>query len=196
MIDSIHNAILSDQFKSSLFDNHYITELVATILFAMIISEALAMVLIRMISAYTEQHFYSTFPPFSIFMYDLIDSNEHLGEHVEASRGLHISLDERRLLIDKVLTTRQLDERSTEPSKDEIDKDEIKKNLEQQSCVPSLQSLEGTNSQVCAICLAELKVNDRVSHSRSCNHEYHNDCIRLWLEKNDTCPCCRRNAFI
>mmetsp|Transcript_21870 Transcript_21870/g.32736 ORF Transcript_21870/g.32736 Transcript_21870/m.32736 type:complete len:212 (+) Transcript_21870:169-804(+) len=211
MRDSIHIAILSDQFKSSLFDNHYnITQIVVTILLAMIISEALALVLYRIISSYTEQHFYSTFPSYSIFMFDLIDSNEHpfmpLGEqlHGGAGRGSHhISLDERRLLIDKILTTKRLDERSVK-LRNINERDEIENRVQKDplchksSSVSSLQSLEGTStsSDVCPICLVELKVNDSVSHSRSCNHEYHTDCIHQWLEKNDTCPCCRRNVFI
>ena len=37
--------------------------------------------------------------------------------------------------------------------------------------------------------------NDIVSHSKLCKHEYHTDCIHQWLEKYDTCPCCRRNVF-
>jgi hypothetical protein len=44
----------------------------------------------------------------------------------------------------------------------------------------------------CSICLTEL---DRFTQRLDCGHEFHNDCINLWLIKNNTCPMCRENII-
>jgi hypothetical protein len=41
----------------------------------------------------------------------------------------------------------------------------------------------------CSICLE--KIDYETISKISCNHYFHTTCIKLWLEKNLSCPCCR-----
>lgn len=44
----------------------------------------------------------------------------------------------------------------------------------------------------CSICLSPLhKHNKRIIHLEKCLHSYHDNCIYKWLQKKNTCPCCR-----
>jgi len=40
--------------------------------------------------------------------------------------------------------------------------------------------------QTCAICLEEGPLAELY-----CGHRYHPQCIRIWLQKQTLCPCCR-----
>jgi hypothetical protein len=51
------------------------------------------------------------------------------------------------------------------------------------------------NSNICSICLETLN-NDNDINKLSCSHTYHNECIKLWYEKNKTCPLCRSKIII
>ena len=44
----------------------------------------------------------------------------------------------------------------------------------------------------CSICLEEYKINEKIM-ILNCNHIYHERCIKMWLDQNDTCPICREN---
>jgi len=51
-----------------------------------------------------------------------------------------------------------------------------------------------------SICLEKYKPVDRISLAKNeqtpCHrHLYHEDCIKVWLMKNDNCPYCRRSYF-
>lgn len=54
----------------------------------------------------------------------------------------------------------------------------IKKNL-----------IENYNSE-CVICLETFKKNEKVAQLE-CEHTFHKDCIKTWLNLNNTCPTCR-----
>lgn len=46
----------------------------------------------------------------------------------------------------------------------------------------------------CIICLEQYQENDSVSWARNtmyCNHAFHTSCIKKWLKKKRSCPCCR-----
>ena len=43
----------------------------------------------------------------------------------------------------------------------------------------------------CAVCQDDCHKNEKVRHL-PCGHEFHLDCIDPWLNKNNTCPTCRR----
>lgn len=47
-------------------------------------------------------------------------------------------------------------------------------------------------SQPCSICL-EYNTTTDTSGSTTCNHTFHKDCIKPWLEKKLICPNCRAN---
>jgi hypothetical protein len=42
----------------------------------------------------------------------------------------------------------------------------------------------------CSICLEEYKKNDNINVLK-CNHIFHNNCLKMWLLNNNTCPLCR-----
>lgn len=46
----------------------------------------------------------------------------------------------------------------------------------------------------CPICLDKYEINDKII-SLNCNHKFHNDCLKLWIKKNNTCPQCRENII-
>ena len=50
----------------------------------------------------------------------------------------------------------------------------------------------------CAICIARYHVGDKIcwSPNPSCEHVFHHECIRMWLEKHDDCPMCRAPYFL
>jgi len=41
----------------------------------------------------------------------------------------------------------------------------------------------------CSICLKSMYCNDLVK--TECGHLFHKDCLKIWLDKKDTCPLCR-----
>lgn len=47
----------------------------------------------------------------------------------------------------------------------------------------------------CAICLEDYVEGDCCRIFPKCKHMFHSDCIDDWLEKNLTCPICRRYVF-
>ena len=50
----------------------------------------------------------------------------------------------------------------------------------------------------CEICLDEVMVGDEMAGSlnKACIHEFHLECIRQALERQPTCPCCRRDYMV
>jgi len=49
------------------------------------------------------------------------------------------------------------------------------------------------NDLKCAICLRKISLNKNFKVLPVCNHKFHIKCINNWLDKNNTCPCCRLN---
>lgn len=45
----------------------------------------------------------------------------------------------------------------------------------------------------CSICYLNFKKNDFVTSVPVCGHEYHFECIKIWIESKTSCPCCRSN---
>lgn len=47
----------------------------------------------------------------------------------------------------------------------------------------------------CSICMDDYKHDDKITEL-VCNHIYHHDCIIMWLNRNNSCPICKRNMDI
>ncbi|KAF9615773.1 hypothetical protein IFM89_026374 [Coptis chinensis] len=60
-----------------------------------------------------------------------------------------------------------------------------------------MHNLPGT-CDTCAVCLNELKKNDRVRELRNCCHVFHIKCIDRWLDHGDqkNCPLCRAPLLV
>lgn len=94
--------IIKQNIISKLVDDDNSYNLIVSILFAILLSEALAIMLYRMMSTYCDSHFYNTFTSYTSLMYDLIDGNERPNLHLHQDL-----LEDRRLLIGKMLYTRK-----------------------------------------------------------------------------------------
>ena len=44
---------------------------------------------------------------------------------------------------------------------------------------------------ICSICLTDITLDER---ELGCKHKFHKKCIKRWLERNPTCPICRKNV--
>lgn len=51
---------------------------------------------------------------------------------------------------------------------------------------------EGTNKGECSICMDEVTIGVEVA-TLPCNHWFHMECIRSWLQEHNTCPHCRKS---
>ncbi|XP_071905395.1 NEP1-interacting protein 1-like isoform X2 [Coffea arabica] len=62
----------------------------------------------------------------------------------------------------------------------------------------NLHSIETTNPSchetICAICLTDFKNGDCARMLPNCGHSFHVNCIDEWLNRNGTCPVCRRDV--
>ena len=46
----------------------------------------------------------------------------------------------------------------------------------------------------CSICTDNLEKNNTPIKTLDCNHQYHTDCIDIWLKEHNTCPLCRQEV--
>lgn len=46
---------------------------------------------------------------------------------------------------------------------------------------------------ICVICQGEYE-NDELIGGLHCRHEYHVECIKKWLQQNNSCPICKAAA--
>lgn len=72
---------------------------------------------------------------------------------------------------------------------------DFKKYIEEEPTLPIV--IDDSDNNICSICIEEFKEED-VSELRQlkCSHIYHDKCINLWFEKNNTCPNCREKSFV
>lgn len=46
---------------------------------------------------------------------------------------------------------------------------------------------------ICVICQGEYETNELIG-GLQCRHEYHVECIKKWLQQNNSCPICKATA--
>lgn len=63
----------------------------------------------------------------------------------------------------------------------------------QDSVIDSLPQVEASQSEECAVCREAFKAQ---ATSLPCKHLYHQECIRPWLERHNSCPLCRQAVSI
>ena len=49
--------------------------------------------------------------------------------------------------------------------------------------------------EICIICLEEFNKNNSIT-TLECEHSYHIECIKDWLNNKTTCPCCKVTILI
>ena len=57
-----------------------------------------------------------------------------------------------------------------------------------------VMKLKQSKNEDCTICLDALKSNENVINL-PCNHYYHEDCIKRWLNEQNFCPVCRTKCY-
>ena len=68
---------------------------------------------------------------------------------------------------------------------------EIEKQLEKKD--ETIKGLRKKEKGMCNICFEELPLGDE--YATKCGHCFHTNCLLKWLEKNNTCPCCRTELY-
>ena len=53
--------------------------------------------------------------------------------------------------------------------------------------MPNAISSNPDNRPLCSICLEDIQ-HEALTYRLNCNHEYHRDCLELWLYRQNTCP--------
>lgn len=57
-------------------------------------------------------------------------------------------------------------------------------------------NVEESQTSNCIICYGAFQVDDKYLQYPGCKHEYHFDCLTVWLEKTPRCPMCKSHARI
>mmetsp|Transcript_3949 Transcript_3949/g.9538 ORF Transcript_3949/g.9538 Transcript_3949/m.9538 type:complete len:427 (+) Transcript_3949:129-1409(+) len=57
------------------------------------------------------------------------------------------------------------------------------------SCSAASSSLNSVDEPHCTICFVELEDGDRVGNL-NCVHVFHADCLKMWVQKRNSCPLC------
>lgn len=57
-----------------------------------------------------------------------------------------------------------------------------------------VESTDGLLLDECSICLECYVKKDKIVNLE-CDHIFHKECIKLWLNKNNSCPQCRENII-
>lgn len=60
---------------------------------------------------------------------------------------------------------------------------------EQLNQLPIHTQIESSEKGYCTICLSDFDLGNEI-RTLPCVHQFHKDCIDLWLEKNKSCPNC------
>lgn len=72
------------------------------------------------------------------------------------------------------------------PTDDEDEDDDDEADNQQK---PRFSAVINESARTCPICLEDILV-DNVVRVLPCLHVFHANCIRLWLRRNNACPCC------
>ena len=54
--------------------------------------------------------------------------------------------------------------------------------------------MESDSEATCSICLDGYKKGEKATTLPDCSHQFHTECVQIWLERNATCPVCRHVA--
>ena len=58
------------------------------------------------------------------------------------------------------------------------------------------KSLRGASHNCCTICLSDFHKNEIViSCDEGCRNWFHKECLFEWLDRSESCPCCRRDML-
>lgn len=69
---------------------------------------------------------------------------------------------------------------------------DTKGNSESTTIVFPMHEVPAVPERTCAICLDEFEEGELLNVSNKCPHVFHKECLIMWLDRHDVCPCCRR----
>ena len=52
----------------------------------------------------------------------------------------------------------------------------------------TIEDVTLTETEICAICTDEIKNGKKLG----CKHIFHTECLKIWCERETTCPICRK----
>ncbi|KAL9658569.1 hypothetical protein ABK040_006107 [Willaertia magna] len=61
---------------------------------------------------------------------------------------------------------------------------------------PNHPELQDVKEDCCPICTEDFKVDEPCHKLEKCKHFFHVNCLKLWLEKHNTCPLCRDESIL
>ena len=61
-----------------------------------------------------------------------------------------------------------------------------------QELLDAITEVEGKQGEVCSICLEPFIAQQKVKELPGCTHQFHTNCIALWLLQSRVCPFCKR----
>mmetsp|Transcript_25018 Transcript_25018/g.59043 ORF Transcript_25018/g.59043 Transcript_25018/m.59043 type:complete len:165 (-) Transcript_25018:663-1157(-) len=50
-----------------------------------------------------------------------------------------------------------------------------------------------SKNPLCSICLQAFEIDQEISVVESCQHTFHSQCLKLWIQTSATCPYCRKD---
>jgi len=95
--------------------------------------------------------------------------------------------------------TTTMDEEEAGTSGSDGDNNDVENQQAAKVVVAEFQNDDGKvvklEDPACPICLVDYEKGNYVQRSASCNHMFHESCIRSWVieRQKKECPCCRRN---
>jgi len=61
-----------------------------------------------------------------------------------------------------------------------------------QEQIDRIGEVEGNTAEVCSICLENFTAGELVKRLPTCAHQFHKNCIQLWLLRSKICPFCKQ----
>jgi hypothetical protein len=61
-----------------------------------------------------------------------------------------------------------------------------------QDLIDHIRDIEGNTAEMCSICLENFTAGMLVKRLPTCGHQFHKNCIELWLLRSKICPFCKQ----
>jgi len=118
---------------------------------------------------------------------------EERNETEESSQVRHkeVSMDLEMGTIFALSLVVEADKKSVHEGIDVADKSKAPSNINSDSNSFEGSETERDSSNMCSICLASYEQNDPVFIGAKCSHMFHSTCAKEWMLQHDLCPYCR-----
>jgi hypothetical protein len=127
-----------------------------------------------------------------------VDTNEHNNEHDNNNNIRILRQEYRNQLIE--MTNNQYNLKDTDYEIDRKiihalqEKYKIKINYNNYYKTKKFVLKKNNHDKHCIICLQNYEYQDKVSFME-CEHKFHYNCLKTWLNENPSCPICREDVI-